>query len=88
MTSSQCPTCGRPGWLHELLPNLKLEALVGHLAADAARIRRKALAPVQRGGLHVLARVCEALWECFSKHPRSSQLFLRLACTRYCTLHF
>ena len=71
MTSSQCPTCGRPGWLHELLPNLKLEALVGHLAADAAQRRRKALAPIQSGGLHVLARVCKALWECFSKHPGS-----------------
>lgn len=34
VVESKCPTCARPGWARELLPNRKLEALVGHLLAD------------------------------------------------------
>jgi len=32
VTASQCPTCARPGWLRELLPNRTLAALVACLA--------------------------------------------------------
>ena len=34
VVESKCPACARPGWARELLPNRKLEALVGHLLAD------------------------------------------------------
>ena len=34
VVESKCPSCSHPGWVRELLPNRKLEALVGHLLAD------------------------------------------------------